>query len=111
MPYMFLTTTFQLSQKVGEKLNHEPIKLRFFSSNPQGHPKGPLKRALNQSVWDIIQPVYSLSQPSLLFYERLDVSIIELETKRSLKVVWTGIHNKEEVRSMSCIMVSRKTPC
>ncbi|KAG8878853.1 hypothetical protein FRB98_005967 [Tulasnella sp. 332] len=85
-----------LAQKVGEKLNHEPIKLRFFASNAQGHPKGPLKRALNQSVWDIIQPVYTMAQPSLLFYERLDVSIIELETKRSLKVIWTGVHNKEE---------------
>ena len=29
-------------------------------------------------------------------FEKLDVSIVELETKRSLKVTWTGIHNKEE---------------
>ena len=33
---------------------------------------------------------------TVILYEKLDVSIVELETKRSLKVVWTGIHNKEE---------------
>jgi hypothetical protein len=32
----------------------------------------------------------------MILYEKLDVSIVELETKRSLKVIWTGIHNKEE---------------
>jgi len=85
-----------MAQKVGEKLQHEPIKLRFFSSTAQGMPKAPLKRALNQSIWDIIQTSYLAAQPSVLFYERLDVSIIELETKRSLKVLWTGAHNKEE---------------
>ncbi|KAG8902957.1 hypothetical protein FRB99_003895 [Tulasnella sp. 403] len=85
-----------LAQKVGEKLKHEPIKLRFTSSTTQGMPKAPLKRALNQSVWDIIQPSYLNAQPSILYYERLDVSIIELETKRSLKVIWTGVHNREE---------------
>jgi hypothetical protein len=32
-----------------------------------------------------------------VYYEILDISIIELETKKSLKVVWTGRTNKEEV--------------
>lgn len=100
-----LDHTVQLANKVGERLKHEPIKLRFTSSTAQGMPKAPLKRALNQSVWDIIQPSYLAAQPSILFYERLDVSIIELETKRSLKVVWTGVHNKEEV----CIGFSSDT--
>jgi ubiquitin carboxyl-terminal hydrolase 7 len=39
-------------------------------------------------------PYYSTS--TVILYEKLDVSIVELETKRSLKVIWTGIHNKEE---------------
>ncbi|KAG8969651.1 hypothetical protein FRC03_001523 [Tulasnella sp. 419] len=85
-----------LSQKVGERLNHEPIKLRFTTANAQGLPKAYLKRALNQTIFDIISPSYLSNQPALLYYERLDMSIVELETKRSLRVVWTGIHNKEE---------------
>ena len=43
-----------------------------------------------------MQPNYVNPQTTVILYEKLDVSIVELETKRSLKVVWTGIHNKEE---------------
>jgi len=53
-----------------------------------------LKRSLNQSIAEIMTPYYSTS--TVILYEKLDVSIVELETKRSLKVIWTGIHNKEE---------------
>ena len=41
-------------------------------------------------------PIYASPTTTMILYEKLDVSIVELETKRSLKVVWTGIHNKEE---------------
>jgi len=84
-----------MSTKAGEKLRHDPIKLRFTTTNAQnGAAKSILKRSLNQSVSEIMAPYYSTS--TVILYEKLDVSIVELETKRSLKVVWTGIHNKEE---------------
>lgn len=41
-------------------------------------------------------PTYVNPTTTVILYEKLDVSIVELETKRSLKVIWTGIHNKEE---------------
>ena len=41
-------------------------------------------------------PIYASPTTTMILYEKLDVSIVELETKRSLKVIWTGIHNKEE---------------
>ena len=43
-----------------------------------------------------MSPQYGHPTTTLILYERLEVSIVELETKRSLKVMWTGIHNKEE---------------
>lgn len=86
-----------MSQKAGERLRHDPIKLRFTTTNPTNHtPKAILKRSLNQSIAEIIQPSYTNHQNALILYEKLDVSIVELETKRQLKVIWTGIHNKEE---------------
>ncbi|KAF8343945.1 cysteine proteinase [Cantharellus anzutake] len=86
-----------MSTKVAEHLNHEPLKLRFTSSNPNGTPKSILKRSLNQMISDVMGPVNHNSSPSVvIFYERLEISIIELETKRSLKIIWTGINNKEE---------------
>ncbi|KIY70003.1 ubiquitin carboxyl-terminal hydrolase 5 [Cylindrobasidium torrendii FP15055 ss-10] len=84
-----------MSQKAGEHLGHDPIKLRFTTTHANnGQPKHILKRSLNQSIAEIMSPYYSTS--AVILYERLDVSIVELETKRSLKVIWTGIHNKEE---------------
>jgi len=87
-----------MSQKVADALKHESIKLRFTTSNANGTPKSILKRSLNQTISDIMQPTaYNTSPSTIIFYERLEVSIVELETKRSLKIIWTGIHNKEEV--------------
>lgn len=86
-----------MSAKVGERLNWDPIRLRFTTTHANnGTAKAVLKRSLNQSIQEIMQPNYVNPQTTVILYEKLDVSIVELETKRSLKVVWTGIHNKEE---------------
>lgn len=87
-----------MAHRVGDYLKHAPLKLRFTSSNPQnGQPKAIIKKALNQSVADITQTNYYSQHPNVvLYYELLDISIVELETKKSLKIMWTGRHNKEE---------------
>lgn len=86
-----------MAHKVGEALRHDPIKLRFTTTHAtNGSPKSILKRSLNQSIAEIMNPSYVNPTTTVIMYEKLDVSIVELETKRSLKVVWTGIHNKEE---------------
>ncbi|TFK76518.1 cysteine proteinase [Pluteus cervinus] len=86
-----------MSLKVGERLGHDPIKLRFTTTHAaNGQPKAVLKRSLNQSIQEIMSPSYISPTTTVILYEKLDVSIVELETKRSGKVVWTGIHNKEE---------------
>lgn len=86
-----------MAYKAAEHLRHDPIKLRFTTTNPStGQAKLVLKRSLNQSISEIIAPSYATATTTVILYEKLDVSIVELETKRSLKVIWTGIHNKEE---------------
>lgn len=104
---MFFLSMLQMANKVGERLKHEPLKLRFTTANgPNGAPKTVLKRTSNQTVNEIVQPSYNQGQASLLYYELLDVSITELETKRSLKVFWCGAHNKEEVSRVPGIAIS-----
>ncbi|KAH6918657.1 ubiquitin carboxyl-terminal hydrolase 5 [Coprinopsis sp. MPI-PUGE-AT-0042] len=86
-----------MAQKVGEYLRHDPIKLRFTTTHASnGSAKAILKRSLNQSIAEIMAPNYISPTTTVILYEKLDVSIVELETKRSLKVTWTGINNKEE---------------
>jgi len=84
-----------MSQKVADHLKHESIKLRFTTSTPSGAPNNVLKRSMSQTISEIIQPI---AYNTTIFYERLDVSIVELEKKKRLKIIWTGLHNKEEVR-------------
>ena len=83
---------------MADRLNQDPIKLRFTTTVPStGQPKSIIKRSLNQSISDIMSPsTYGHPASTIILYERLEVSIIELETKRSLKIIWTGVHNKEE---------------
>jgi hypothetical protein len=85
-----------MSTKAGEYLRHDPIKLRFTTTHSNGSAKSVLKRSLNPSISEIMQPNYVSPATTTILYEKLDVSIVELETKRSLKVTWTGVHNKEE---------------
>lgn len=85
-----------MAAKVGDALKRDPIKLRFTTTQANGQPKHIIKRSLNQSISEIMTPSYVTPSSTVILYELLDVSIVELETKRSLKIVWTGIHNKEE---------------
>jgi hypothetical protein len=88
-----------MAAKVGEMLKHDPFKLRFTQSNgANGTPKNIVRRHGNLTVAELIQPSYMSANNNLLYYEILDVSIIELETKKSLKITWVGATNKEEVR-------------
>ncbi|GAA6026726.1 hypothetical protein JCM8097_005817 [Rhodosporidiobolus ruineniae] len=87
----------QMASKVGERLKFDPLKLRFTQSNgANGSPKTIVRRQSNQTVAELIQPGYMQTNCNLLYYERLDVSIIELETKKSLRINWVTPTNKEE---------------
>ncbi|ORY78391.1 putative ubiquitin carboxyl-terminal hydrolase 5 [Leucosporidium creatinivorum] len=99
----------QMATKVGEMLKHDPLKLRFTQSNGQnGSPKSIIRRQGALTVAELIQPGYMASTANLLYYELLDVSIIELETKKSLRITWVGANNKED-RSHSFLLPKNTT--
>ncbi|GAA6050111.1 hypothetical protein JCM3770_001378 [Rhodotorula araucariae] len=87
----------QMAHEVGKRLKHDPLKLRFTQSNgANGAPKTVVRRQANSTVAELIQPGYMATNCNLLYYELLDVSIIELETKKSLRITWVGPTNKDE---------------
>ncbi|KAF8177293.1 ubiquitin carboxyl-terminal hydrolase 5 [Mycena galopus ATCC 62051] len=72
-----------MSRKVGEYLRHDPIKLRFTTTHATtGMANAVLKRSLNQTIAEIMPPSYINPTTTRILYEKLDVSIVELETKR-----------------------------
>jgi ubiquitin carboxyl-terminal hydrolase 7 len=94
-----------MSQKVGKFLCHDPLKLRFMTANATGAPRTVLMHSLNRTIAEIMVPNNLSRLPTTILYELLNVSIIELETKRSLKVIWIGINNEEQ--SMHPFLLSR----
>ncbi|KAK3501559.1 hypothetical protein B0T13DRAFT_446675 [Neurospora crassa] len=84
----------KLSEKVGEHIGVEPTHIRFYTINgANGNPRTAVKKLSNQTVERILTPPgygqMNLNQLSdALYYEVLDISLAELDTKKSLKVTW-----------------------
>lgn len=119
----------QFSTKVGEHLKVDPTHIRFSTVNStNGKPKVIVKRNNNQTLQQILAPPYSAygsntQSSNALFYEVLDLSLSELETKKHLKVTWVseGV-TKEVITSRSkdpyikntltdCVIGDLRHPC
>jgi ubiquitin carboxyl-terminal hydrolase 7 len=71
----------QMAAKVAERLQHDPIKLRFTTTHLWDRkPDLVLKRSLNHSIQDAL-PSPASSSMAVVLYERLGISVIELETE------------------------------
>lgn len=84
----------QVAAKVGEKLGINPTHLRFYPvSAANGNPKAPIKRNPTQTLGSILNPSFNTfgnnnQKSDELYFEVLDMSLAELDTKKVLKVVW-----------------------
>lgn len=96
----------QFSAKVGERLGVDPTHIRFSTVNSSTNKaKAPVRRNVNQNLYQILNPQFgtynnSNQRPDAMYYEIMDMSLSELETKKNLKVVWVseGVQ-KEVIRS------------
>ncbi|KAL8810807.1 MAG: hypothetical protein Q9223_002107 [Gallowayella weberi] len=95
----------QFSAKVGEHLKVDPTHLRFSTVlSTTGKPKQPVRRNQGVSLSQILVPsvgtyVTSNQRGDALFYEVLEMSISELETKKNIRVHWLseGVVKEEPV--------------
>lgn len=97
----------QIATRVGEHLKVEPTHLRFWTVNSHsGKPKGVVKRGPSQTLHNIFQPHYgaygnlSSHRTDWLFYEVLDMSLAELETKKLLKIFYLSEGITKEVNGL-----------
>ncbi|KAI6021205.1 ICP0-binding domain of ubiquitin-specific protease 7-domain-containing protein [Pisolithus marmoratus] len=73
-----------MAHRAGEYLQHDPLKLRFTTTYAAGRtPKAILKRSPDQSIADFVRSSYVIPTKTVILYEKLDVSIVELETEKS----------------------------
>ncbi|TPX10919.1 uncharacterized protein E0L32_008125 [Thyridium curvatum] len=84
----------QLSEKVGEKLGVEGTHLRFFTVNgTTGNPRGAVKRLQTATLNTILNPSgygqLNMNQRNdALYFEVLDMSLAELDTKKNVRITW-----------------------
>jgi ubiquitin carboxyl-terminal hydrolase 7 len=84
----------QLATKVGEKLGVDPTFLRFSPvNNTNGRPKPAIRHTTASYLGQLLSPSYTAygsatQRPDALYYEILEVSMSELETRKALKVTW-----------------------
>lgn len=84
----------QFSAKVGEHLKVDPTHIRFTTvAATTGKPKQPVRRGQAATLHQILNPALSTyanpnQRSDVLFYEILEMSITELETKRNMRVTW-----------------------
>ena len=104
----------QFSAKVGEYLRVDPTHLRFSTVNATtGKAKAPVKRNLNQNLYQILNPQFGTygnnnQRDDALYYEVLEMSLSELDTKKNLKVIWVTEGVSKEVGKSSS---SGQTEC
>lgn len=100
----------QVAAKVGEELHVDPTHLRFSTVTAAGKPKSPIKHAQQGTLNNILFPTsYNYSASSVqkhdaLFYEVLEMSLKELEQRKSIKVTWLpdGLLKEVGVPSVVC---------
>lgn len=84
----------QMAARVAENIDADPTHIRFYTVNSAtGAPRAPVKRNPAQTLQQILQPPYSSfgnnnQKSDTLYYEVLDMSLSELDTKKNLKVTW-----------------------
>lgn len=95
-----------LSERVGDKLQVPATHIRFWALNANtGNPKVPVKRGANQTLQTILNPTgYSnlntRERTDVFFFEVLEISLAELDTKKSVKITWLSEGITKEVRSL-----------
>jgi ubiquitin carboxyl-terminal hydrolase 7 len=93
----------QFSAYVGERLGVSPTHIRFSTINSTtGKPKVTVRRNPSQTLSHILFPqfgAYNANQrPDALYYEIMDMSLSELETKKSIKITLVTEGLTKEVR-------------
>ncbi|KAJ9151597.1 Ubiquitin carboxyl-terminal hydrolase [Coniochaeta hoffmannii] len=84
----------KMAERVGERLGVEPTHLRFYTVNSTtGNPRAAVKRGPNQTLLGILQPggygqLNMNQRTDALYFEVLDISLSELDTKKNIKLTY-----------------------
>lgn len=104
----------QLSERVGNQLQVDPTHLRFYTvnNNAAGSPRTVVKRSVAQNLNTILTPQgyasLGISQKTdALYFEVLEMSLAELETKKGIRLILLSEGITKDVRLCTIVPMSR----
>lgn len=92
-----------LSERVGSHLSVPPTHIRLWTVNANtNNPKAPVRRGTNPSLRQILNPMgtntlNSSQRNDAFYFEVLEMSLAELDTKKSIKLTWLSEGITKEV--------------
>jgi hypothetical protein len=93
-----LSIHFQVVAKLGASIEWDSAKIRL-STNQGANAKHIIKRSVTITLQEMLNTGYfnQNNSPGVLFYEMLDITLQDLETKRYLKIFFVDQFMKEQV--------------
>lgn len=94
-----------LAERVGAHLNIPPTHIRFWTVNAAtNNPKTPVRRNTNPSLRNILNPAGGSTfnpthRADALYFEVLEMSLDEFDTKKNIKLTWLSEGITKEVSS------------
>ncbi len=108
----------QLAEKIGARVGVDPTHLRFYTVNgTTGNPRGAIKRGLTATLGSILSPtgygaINTNQRSDALYFEVLDMSLAELDTKKNVKITYLSEGVTKEVSSTPITKpLGRSTNC
>jgi ubiquitin carboxyl-terminal hydrolase 7 len=96
----------EVAEKFGAHIGALPTHLRFFTVNAStGLARSIVKRGPSMTLQTMVMPQYYSTiqiSPNQLYYEVLEMSLAELETRKNLKFIWLadGITKEEPAETL-----------
>jgi ubiquitin carboxyl-terminal hydrolase 7 len=103
----------QIAAKVGDRLGIASTHLRFWTVNATtNNPKASVKRGPTATLQTILNPPFSTfsnnnQRSDSMYYEVLDISLSELDTKKPIRVTWLSEGLTKEVS----LLLHENSPC
>jgi ubiquitin carboxyl-terminal hydrolase 7 len=87
---------------LSNKHSYDQVAAKVGDHAASGNPKASVKRGQSQTLSTILNPPYSTftnnnQRPDALYFEVLDISLTELDTKKALRVIWLSDGMSKEV--------------
>ncbi|KAJ3321282.1 hypothetical protein HDV06_004507 [Boothiomyces sp. JEL0866] len=84
----------EVAKQVGSYLKHDPTMIKFYQSTHNRAPLQPVRRQIGTTLTEMVGQYYTNADP-VLYYDLLDMSLDEFDSKRYIKVTFLDNTFKE----------------